>query len=127
MRVLISFPSSSSSLVRQCQVSVVLSAITAPNSSSRLCVECVHVRTYVCTVHALLDAELSQLYHEMRIIIWRPLHKFIQNHLLMISSLTLLNFEKKTISMPALYSSVCMFLCALKLNSENKNPLNSLC
>ncbi len=49
MCVLISFPSSSS-LVRRCQVSAVLSAITALNSSLRLCVECVRVQyvLYVC-------------------------------------------------------------------------------
>lgn len=56
--MLISFPSSSSSLVRQCQVSVVLSAIIAVSSSSRLCVACVH--GYTCMY---LGDELSQLYH----------------------------------------------------------------
>lgn len=55
--VLVSSPSSSS-LVRRYQVSAVLSAITALNSSSRLCVECVHV-----CMSAFLDAELSQLHH----------------------------------------------------------------
>lgn len=59
--VLVSFPSSSSPPVRRCQVSVVLSAITALNSGSRLCAECVH--TGAMNERAFLEAELNPLYH----------------------------------------------------------------
>lgn len=63
------------------QVSVVLSAITAPNSSSRLCVECVHVCMHNTCITGSWAKSVSCI---MRIIIWRILHKSIQNHLLMI-------------------------------------------
>lgn len=46
----------------ECQVSVVLSAITALNSSSRLCVKCVHTCNVMCVLCAFLGAELSHVW-----------------------------------------------------------------
>lgn len=46
----------------ECQVSVVLSAITALNSSSGLCVKCVHTCNVMCVLCAFLGAELSHVW-----------------------------------------------------------------
>lgn len=113
--VLIPFPSSSSPLVRRCQASVVLSAITALNSSSRLCVERVCVRMYVC-MHACMDNSAAFEVNP-RICSKSPLDDFQMGFVKLGSNcekekrLTLVNWEH--VSMPALHSFV-WFLLTLK-------------